>query len=209
MFLRNRAAPALLQYWSLIWPVDVTAVGLFNQAGGLLHSPLLPVAYLDTVQRTPFQSRNPVQLQQHELAREDPEMLAAKGWLQRAGVEGQQLRLDAANPRGLLHGLNDMGQQLPLRTAAVRARNKQVADQAFVIFVDEECVPDRAALLQRRVAGQGAGVHKAPDQVGRATVVPVQLLTPQEAFFFQQRFQVTRPHLPQIQDLHPGTPPAC
>ena len=153
MFFRNRARPSVAAVLVVDLAVDVSAVGPCNQAGGFLQAPLLPVADLHTGQRTRFQHRHPVQLQQHELARENLEMLAPKGWLQRASVEGQQLRLDAANRRRLLHGLNDMGQQLLLGAAAVGARNKQVADQSFVVFVDEERVPNGAAPFQRRVAG--------------------------------------------------------
>ena len=121
-----------------------------------------------------------------------------------AGRVSQQLRLYPMDTGRLLQGLNDVLNHLRLDPGSVAAtrRDKQVAHHPFAAFVDEERIANNAASLHRGVARQDLRIHVAQDHFRRAAIIPTQQAAPCLNFFVEQRAQVGRREMPEIENLH-------
>src|SRR5262249_17298597 len=80
--------------------------------------------------------------------------------------------------------------------------NEQIPNHALVVFVNEERIAKNAPPRYRRVTRQELRVHVAKDHLCRAAVIPAERARPQLDFVFQQRTQVCRRKMPEIENLH-------
>src|SRR5262245_3971474 len=80
--------------------------------------------------------------------------------------------------------------------------DEQIANHALVVFVDEKRIAKNASPRYRCVTRQELGVHVAKDHLCRAAVIPAERARPQLDFVFQQRAQICRRKMPEIETLH-------
>jgi hypothetical protein len=84
-----------------------------------------------------------------------------------------------------------------------------VSDDGFVSFVDAESEATDASAVECDEAGQDAGVEVLQQQLGRALVVPAQLLFPDTSLGFKQRTELACGEVPEVEDLELGVDCHC
>ncbi len=178
--------------------VDVSDVGLVDQLGGWLVVGWGPSAEFDV--RWAVRRRRRVSLRAisglrrarevvlHVESRMHDEAGLEEGLFDGAGAVEEKLRLDAVDvgrvqeeiEEGAKEGVGDVQ-----GCGWVVGYCVGVSDDGLVSFVDAEGETADASAIERDEAGQDAGVEVLQQQLGRALVVPAQLLLPDA----QPRFQ--------------------
>ena len=79
-----------------------------------------------------------------------------------------------------------------------------VADDGLLAFVDAEGEAADASAVERDEAGQDAGVEVLEEELGGALVVPAQALLPEARLGFEQRAQLPRGKMAEVQNLELG-----
>ena len=79
-----------------------------------------------------------------------------------------------------------------------------VAYDGFLAFVDTEGEAADASAVERDKAGQDTGVKVLQKKLGGALVVPAQALFPEARLGFEQRAQLTRGEVAEVQYLELG-----
>src|SRR5579864_3628990 len=106
---------------------------------------------------------------------------------------------------GLLQRLNYMRQEFQFDLAgvgeAIAIGDVEVADDALTSLVDKKGVAEDASALDGRIAGQDFGVDVAENHFRRAGVVPGKLVRPELRLIVEQRTQVHRGKVPEVENL--------
>src|SRR5438876_530100 len=76
-----------------------------------------------------------------------------------------------------------------------------IAYDGFLAFVDTEGKAADAPAVERDKAGQDAGVKVLEKKLGGALVIPAQALLPEARLGFEQRAQLTRGKMAEVQNL--------
>ena len=143
----------------------------------------------------------------HEQAGIHGEAGGEEGFVDRAGVVEQKLRLDPLDAGGVMQELEQLvekGLRDLKHLRGVVGYGEGVADDGLLAFVDAEGEAADASAVERDKAGQDAGVEILQEQLGGALVVPAQALLPEARLGFEQRAQLTRGEMAEIQDLELG-----
>src|SRR5262249_45714717 len=83
--------------------------------------------------------------------------------------------------------------------------DKQIPDHALVVFIYKERVTEYPPTRYRRVSRQKFRIHVTQNHLRRAAVVPAQLVGPQLDFIVQQRTQIRRRKVSEVENLHRGS----
>src|SRR4051812_44509739 len=101
-----------------------------------------------------------------------------------------------------------------LRLTARAMVDEQIADHALAALVDEEAESLYSPVHHGGIAGQDLGVHVAQHHLSRARVVPTERAHPLGRLRIEERPQVSRREMPEVEDFQfrvPGgemrTPP--
>ena len=79
-----------------------------------------------------------------------------------------------------------------------------IADDRLVAFVDAEGEAADATAVERDKAGQDAGVEVLQEEFGGAAVVPAEPPLPDVGLGLEQRPQLTRGEVPEVENLELG-----
>src|SRR5581483_6769552 len=133
--------------------------------------------------------RRSVQSQCHEQSRMPAESLVYKRLCRSSSFMRQELRLDTVNSRGLLQRLNYVREQPPFDLCAIGSipafAHEEVADHAFIIFVNKERITENFAAGNGGIAWQKLGVYIAENHLHGAGVVPAEHGRPHLNFIVQ------------------------
>jgi hypothetical protein len=145
-------------------------------------------------------------LEIHEHSRMPAEALRQKRPCDFSRFVRQQLRLDAVNSRRLLQGLDDVTQKSFFHFASVKRllafADKEVADHALALLVNEKRVAEDPSAFDGRVTGKDLGIHVAKNHLGRTRVVPGKKTRPHGNLLLQQRAKVSSREVAEIEDFH-------
>src|SRR5258708_103456 len=86
----------------------------------------------------------------------------------------------------------------------VVCQGEGVAYYGFLAFIDAEGEAADASAVERDEAGQNAGVEVLQEELGGALVVPAQALLPETRLGFEQRAQLPRGKMAEVQNLELG-----
>ncbi len=81
-------------------------------------------------------------------------------------------------------------------------RHVQIADYTFVPLIHKKRIAVQLSALDGRIARQNARIHIAENHVRRRAVIPSQFIRPHFRLLLQQRSQVSRGEVPEIDDFH-------
>ncbi len=112
-----------------------------------------------------------------------------------------------ARCRGVVEELKELveeglGDREGLRGVAVGGEG--VSDDGFLAFVDAEGEAADAAAFEGDKAGEDAGVEILEEELGGALIVPAKALLPEARLGFEQRAQLTRGKMTQVEDFELG-----
>src|SRR6266853_4906446 len=143
----------------------------------------------------------------HEQTGKHGEAGSEEGFVDRAGVVEQKLRLNPLDAGRMLQELEQVVQQ-ELRDGnhlrRVVRQGEGVAYYGFLSFVDAEGKAADASAIERDKSGQDAGVEVLQQKLGGALVVPAQALVPETRLGFEQGTQLTRRKMAEVQDFELG-----
>ena len=143
----------------------------------------------------------------HEEAGVHGEAGSEEGLVDGAGVVEEELRFDPLNAGGVLEELEQLVEQglRDLNHLRRLIRNREgIAHYRFLGFVDTEGEAADASAIERDEAGQNAGVEILQKKLGGALVVPAEPLLPQARLGFEQRAQLARGEMTEVEDLELG-----
>src|SRR6266852_5607805 len=91
----------------------------------------------------------------------------------------------------------------------IRGADEQIADYSLTALIHKKRIADYATILNRGVPGKNLGIDVAQDHVRGAAIVPRHPLCPDFGLAVQQRTQVSRCVMPEVENLHgfQGTAP--
>src|ERR1700676_4427493 len=150
----------------------------------------------------------------HEDARMAAEALLQERPRDFSGVVRQQLRLHAMDTGRLLQGFDNVSEQtffdlVPVGTTgsvanrfADRVADKEVADNALVLFVHKKGVAKDAAPLDGGIAGEDFGIHVPEDHLGRGGIVPRERAPPKGVLLFRRRSRGGGREMSEIKNFH-------
>ena len=121
-------------------------------------------------------------------------------------VEKQELRFDAADVGGGFEELEEVaGEGLDDEVRVGFAGGcVDVSDDGFEVFVDAEGETDDASAVEGDETGEDAGVEVLQEEVGGGAVVPVEALVPEGGLSLEERAELTRGEVAEVEDLELG-----
>jgi hypothetical protein len=78
----------------------------------------------------------------------------------------------------------------------------EAADEALLLFEHVEGITGGGAIFKGHATGERMSVEEALDELERAAVIPMQLITPVPGLFFKQRLNLADAGLSQVHDIH-------
>src|SRR5262249_31363162 len=146
------------------------------------------------------------QRQRHKQPRMAGEALLLKRLGRGPRLMSEQLCLDSMDARGLLQRLDHVREKAPLNMLAGVSLfpfpDEKNPKHAPFFFLNQKHKTQNTPPRYRRVTRQELRVHVAKDHLCRAAVIPAERARPQLDFVFQQRTQVCRRKMPEIENLH-------
>ena len=192
--------------------VDVVEIRLMDELGGCLVVVGGPAEEFDVRGQRGW-GRNLRCVRGREVVLEEEtgvhgESGGEKGFVDGAGVVEEELGFDALDVGRMLEELEKLVEEglcdrEGLRGVAVGG--KSVADYGFLAFVDAEGEAADAAAVEGDKAGEDAGVEILEEEFGGALVVPAEALLPEARLCFEQRAQLTRGKMTQVEDFELGS----
>ena len=143
----------------------------------------------------------------HEEAGIHGEAGGEEGLVDGAGVVEEELGFDALDAGGVVKELEELMEERLRDVQHLRGvvgDGEGVTDDGFLGFVDAEGEAADAAAVERDEAGQDAGVEVLEEELGGALVVPAETLLPDARLGFEQRAELTRGEVAEVQDLELG-----
>src|SRR5437762_11069924 len=80
--------------------------------------------------------------------------------------------------------------------------DEQVSDHAFAVFVNKKGVAEDPPARNRRVPRKKLGVHIPQNHFRRTAVIPTQQLRPDVYLVLEQRAQIGRRKVSEVENLH-------
>ena len=105
--------------------------------------------------------------------------------------------------RDAAHGVEEFLEQLAANRLLGELRGDiKAADKPFLLLQHIKRVAGSGAIFESHATGESVGVQEAFDEVERAAVIPMQLITPVPGLFFQERLNLADAGLSQVHDVH-------
>jgi len=191
--------------------VDVVEVRLVDELGGCLVVVGGPVEELD-VRRQYGWGRNLWGVRGREVVLEEEagvhgEAGGEEWFVDGAGVVEEQLgfnALDAGRMLEELEKLVDEGLSDGKGLRGIGGGGEGVADHGLLALVDAEGEAADASALEGDEAGEDAGVEILKEEFGGALIVPTEALLPEARLGFEQRAQLARGKMTQVEDFELG-----
>ena len=84
----------------------------------------------------------------------------------------------------------------------VHGGNVQPSNETFVIFQHVKRVAHRRVVFHCHAAAQGVGIEETLDQFERASIIPMQFLTPMAGLLQKEGLQLSNSRLAKVDNVH-------
>ena len=191
--------------------VDVVEIGLVDELGGGLVVVGGPAEEFDVRRKGGWwgdlRSVGGREVVLHEKAGEHGEAGGEERLVDGAGVVEEELRFDALDAGGVVEELEELVEQGVGDGEGLRGVGgcgEGVADYGFLAFVDAEGEAADAAAVEGDESGKDARVEVLEEELGGALIVPAEALLPEARLGFEQRAQLTRGKMTQVENFELG-----